>query len=274
MWLLSLAVADFTFSLLLLLPITELALDSHWPFGLLLCKLNYGALMLCLYASIFTLAAISVDRCISVVLPVWSRNHRGPRLAALLSLGVWVAAAALSAPTFTFRQLVSLGNRRGCYTDYLLEGEWPAQTTMDYGDEDDQVMKEWPLSLHDARYRAVSLAGFLLGFLLPFLVITTSYSIIVLRLRWGHLAPSGVKPFKFIAAIILAFLLCWMPYHICSMLDLLLPHGELFPLVLSVVFQLSYILTYFNICINPVLYIFTWQDFRDAAPTSCQLPLG
>uniref|UniRef100_UPI00398E6051 chemerin-like receptor 1 n=1 Tax=Pristiophorus japonicus TaxID=55135 RepID=UPI00398E6051 len=187
-WLLSLAVADFTLSLLLPLSITDLALDKHWPFGRLLCKLHFGVQVLCLYASVWMLAAVSVDRCVSVVLPIWSLPHPQP----------------------------AAGH--------------PAQPG----------------------------------------VIATSYTITVLRLRWGRLAPSGGKSFKFIAPIILAFLLCWAPHHMYSIVDLLLPRGKRLPLALSVVFQLSFSLAYFNICINPVLHIFTWQDFRDLLKKSLQ----
>uniref|UniRef100_UPI00398F3937 chemerin-like receptor 1 isoform X2 n=1 Tax=Pristiophorus japonicus TaxID=55135 RepID=UPI00398F3937 len=269
-WLLSLAVADFTFALLLLLSITYIVLDLHWPFGWLLCKLNSGMQMLCMHVSILTLAAISVDRCISVVLPIWSRNHRGPRLVALLSLGVWMAAAIISAPAFIFRQMVYQGNRTRCFTDYLLEREQAAMNMMDYGDEDSFAVIERMVSLRHAREQAVTLTYFLLGFLLPFLVISASYAVIGLQLRWGRLVPSGGKSFRVMAAIILAFLLCWGPYNILFILALLHSRDELRPLALSVGIQLSSNLAYLNSCINPVLYIFMWQDFRDMLKRSLQ----
>uniref|UniRef100_UPI00398E32FE chemerin-like receptor 1 n=1 Tax=Pristiophorus japonicus TaxID=55135 RepID=UPI00398E32FE len=251
-WLLSLAVADFIFSLLLPLFTANIALDNHWPFGWLLCKLSHGALVLCLYASIFTLAAISLDRCISLVLPVWSRNHRGPRLATLLSLGVWVAAAFFSAPSFAFQRLVPQDNRTMCSGDYLLDGKWSGSP-------------RYP------RYRALTLVRFLSAFLLPFLVIATSYAIIRLQLRRHRLAPSGGKPFRIMAAIILAFLLCWAPYHIVSVLALLLrPQSEMRRSLLVMGVPFSYSLACVSSCINPVLYIFMWQDFRDMLKKSLQ----
>uniref|UniRef100_UPI00398F8CA0 chemerin-like receptor 1 n=1 Tax=Pristiophorus japonicus TaxID=55135 RepID=UPI00398F8CA0 len=250
-WLLSLAVADFTVSLLLPLFITELVLDNHWPFGWLLCKLSYGMVVLCVFVSILTLAAISLDRCVSVVLPVWSRNHRGPRPVALLSLGVWVAAVIGSSPSFAFQKFVSRYNWTRCCTDYMLEGE-QAQ------------------DIKYVRDRVLTLVRFLLGFLLPFLVIATSYTIIWLRLRWGRLVPSYGKSFRVMAAIILAFLLCWAPYHIISILQLLQPQSESQPPVLIVGAPLSYSLAFLNSCINPILYIFMWHDFRDLLKKSFQ----
>uniref|UniRef100_UPI00398F6CB3 chemerin-like receptor 1 n=1 Tax=Pristiophorus japonicus TaxID=55135 RepID=UPI00398F6CB3 len=169
--LLSLAMADFTFSVLLPLSFSELALDSHWSFGWLPCKLNDGALVRCLHVSIFTLATISVDRCVSV-------------------------------------KLVPLDDQTLCCPDYLLKGEWAALNTTDYGGEDCQQVIEWAKNLAYARYRAVAITYFLGGFLLPFLVIAASYTFIGLELRWGRLVPSSGKSFRVMAAVILDFLLC------------------------------------------------------------------
>uniref|UniRef100_UPI00398F14CF chemerin-like receptor 1 n=1 Tax=Pristiophorus japonicus TaxID=55135 RepID=UPI00398F14CF len=268
-WLLSLAVADFTVSLLLPLTITEFALYFRWPFGWLLCKLRFGAVALCLYASIFTLVAISVDRCVSVMLPIWSRTHHGPRLAALLSLGVWMAAAIFSAPSFVFQQIVPQGNWTRCSTEYLVESEREALAAASSGDEDYEAVREQAASLRYARYRAMTLTCFLGGFLLPFLIIAASYAIIGLQLRYGRLVPSGRKPFKVIVTVVLAFLLCWAPYHIISILRLLYAREEWSP-ALIVVIALSYSLAYINSCVNPVLYIFMWQDFRDLLKKSLQ----
>uniref|UniRef100_UPI00398E48A2 chemerin-like receptor 1 n=1 Tax=Pristiophorus japonicus TaxID=55135 RepID=UPI00398E48A2 len=269
-WLLSLAVADFTVSLLLPLFITEFSLDFNWPFGRLLCKLNSGALALCLNASIFILVAISVDRCISVALPIWSRNHRSPRLATQLSLGVWVVAAMFSMLTFVFCDTVSSGNRTMCNHNYLLQSERAALNMTVYGDKEHREVLKQAENLRYARYRAVTLSRFLGAFLLPFLVIAASYAIIGLRLRWDRLAPSRGKLFRVIASVVLAFLLCWAPYHFFSILRLLQLREEPWPLVLSVGVPLSYSLACMNSCINPVLYIFMWQDFRDLLNKSLQ----
>uniref|UniRef100_UPI00398EFFE7 chemerin-like receptor 1 n=1 Tax=Pristiophorus japonicus TaxID=55135 RepID=UPI00398EFFE7 len=268
-WLLSLAVADFTFTLLLPLGIAYIALDLEWHFGWLLCMLYFGVEVICLDASVLTLAAISVDRCVSVVLPIWSQKHRGPRPAALLSLGVWVAATIGSTPAFVFQQFESQGNWSQCSSEYLLEGEWIAVFEAVYKSNNSLAVIERAMSLIYIRDRALTFTRFLLGFIIPVLIIAVSYTIIGLRLRWGRLVPSGGKPFRVMAAIILAFLLCWAPYNICSILRLH-THEEPWPLLLIVGIPLGYSLAFFNSCINPVLYIFMWQDFRDIFKKSLQ----
>ncbi|XP_028435377.1 chemokine-like receptor 1 [Perca flavescens] len=102
-WFLNLAVADFLFTAFLPLSVTYLATDFHCSFGNFMCKLNSTISFLNMFASVYSLVVISVDRCVSVVWPVWTRNHRNVRKASFVSLGVWVLALILSAPHFTFR---------------------------------------------------------------------------------------------------------------------------------------------------------------------------
>ncbi|XP_039474953.1 chemokine-like receptor 1 [Oreochromis aureus] len=74
-WYLNLAVADFIFTAFLPLSVTYLASGFHWPFGKFMCKLNTTISSLNMFASVYILVVISVDRCVSVVWPVWAQNH-------------------------------------------------------------------------------------------------------------------------------------------------------------------------------------------------------
>ncbi|XP_015679851.1 fMet-Leu-Phe receptor-like [Protobothrops mucrosquamatus] len=61
-WFLNLAIADFAFTFFLPLSIAYLALRFHWPFGWFLCKLNSTLAFVNLYASVYLLMIISIDR--------------------------------------------------------------------------------------------------------------------------------------------------------------------------------------------------------------------
>ncbi|XP_067874674.1 chemerin-like receptor 1 [Heterodontus francisci] len=257
-WFLGLAIADFTFALFLPLSATYISLDFHWPFGTLLCKLNSGVGVLTMFASVLTLAAISVDRCVSVVLPVWAQNHRGPRLANLVTVGVWLVSAILSGPTFVYRETGSHGNSTVCFSNYFTEAELAALNGLDDGGGDFEAALERMMS----RFRLLVLTRFLCGFLLPLLVISASYVIIGLRLWRNRLAPSS-KPFRVMVAIILTFLLCWAPYHIFIILELMHPADQPPTLALRLGIPLSTSLASFNSCLNPFLYICMGKDFRD-----------
>ncbi|XP_067831567.1 chemerin-like receptor 1 [Heptranchias perlo] len=265
-WFLGLAVADFIFSLFLPLSFTYVALGFDWPFGTLLCKTNSWVSVLNMLASVFTLAAISLDRLVAVALPVWAQNHRGPGLATLASLAVWFAAALLSSPTLVYRDTIRIANRTICYNNFLPESQHAAETGQG-GEADSDETMEYLESLYSMRYQSVTLARFFCGFLLPLLVIVACYTIIGCRLKHNHLANSA-KPFKVIAAIILTFLLCWAPYHILMLLEFAHPFDQPIPLALRVGIPLSSSLACVNSCLNPILYVCMGRDFRDTVRMS------
>ena len=124
-WYLNLAVADFLFTAFLPLGVTYLALDNHWPFGNFMCRLNALVLSLNMFASVYILVVISVDRCVSVVWPVWAQNHRSVRKASCVSLGVWILALILSAPYFIFRDTTpDNGDNIFCYNNFALSDDY------------------------------------------------------------------------------------------------------------------------------------------------------
>uniref|UniRef100_A0A3B5QU39 Formyl peptide receptor 1 n=1 Tax=Xiphophorus maculatus TaxID=8083 RepID=A0A3B5QU39_XIPMA len=234
-WFLNLAVADFLFTAFLPLSITYQALNFHWPFGRLMCKLNSTVNFLNLYASVYTLVAISVDRLVSVVWPVWAQSHRNVRKASYLSLCVWAFALSLSLPSFVFRDTESYGT---------------------------------VIQLQHFRHRSMTITRVLLGFIIPFSVMLSCYSIIIHRLRNSPtLAKRSGRPFRVISAIIITFFLCWAPFHIMTIVELKRfdpnSQSETLAHVIMVGLPLATCLAYVNSCLNPVLYIFIGQDFRD-----------
>ncbi|GLD71985.1 chemokine-like receptor 1 [Lates japonicus] len=79
-WFLNLAVADFLFTAFLPFTVTSVALDFHWPFGNIMCKLNNTVTYLNMFASVYILVVISVDRCVCVCLwcssRLWAQSEK------------------------------------------------------------------------------------------------------------------------------------------------------------------------------------------------------
>ncbi|XP_061452839.1 chemerin-like receptor 1 [Rhineura floridana] len=250
-WFLNLAIADFVFTFFIPLSVAYIGLGFHWPFGKALCKLNTAVAFLNMFASVFLLTIISMDRCVSVVCPVWAQNYRTPRLASLVSVGVWVAALALSSPYLAFRDTRSSSNEDNttrCYNNFALSDDF----------ESDEAVK-----LEQERHQAMVMTRFVAGFLVPFAIILFCYGIITARLKGSRLTRSS-RPFKIMVAVVLAFFTCWFPYHVFSFLEMsvttVTPWLET---VLVVGIPLASGLAYLNSCLNPFLYVFVGQDFRE-----------
>ncbi|XP_038623913.1 C3a anaphylatoxin chemotactic receptor [Tachyglossus aculeatus] len=103
-WFLHLTAADLLCCLSLPFSLAHLALGGHWPHGQLLCKLVPATIVLNMFASVFLLTVISLDRCLLVTRPVWCQNHRGVRLATAVCGAAWVLAFVLCLPILLYRE--------------------------------------------------------------------------------------------------------------------------------------------------------------------------
>ncbi|XP_047454999.1 chemerin-like receptor 1 [Mugil cephalus] len=253
-WFLNLAVADFLFTAFLPFSVAYLAMDFHWPFGKFMCKLNSTVSFLNMFASVYILVVISVDRYVSVVWPVWAQNHRNVRKASFVSLAVWLLALILSTPYFIFRDTAtSDDNITSCFNNFALSDDSETPSVQQLG---------------DLRHHIMIITRILLGFVIPFTVIVSCYAVIIHRLRRNRtLASQSNRSFKIIAAIIITFFLCWAPYHIFSVIELVrfttTNSSETLHSVAAVGMPIATSLAFLNSCLNPLLYVFMSQNFKN-----------
>ncbi|XP_008430932.1 chemokine-like receptor 1, partial [Poecilia reticulata] len=227
-WFLNLALADFLFTAFLVFTAVSLSQQHHWPFGQLMCKLNNFVSLVNMFASVFFLAAISLDRCVSIWVVVWAQNKRTVRKAQVISAAIWLAAGICSTPYAFFRITSNRGNKTHC--------TYPPETKM----------------------RILNIFRFLMGFLIPFLLILfTSVAIII---RSNHLQRARKRRFhRILFSIIFAFFICWLPFHVLNFIEVSDQH--LYKAV-SIGSTLSVSLGFMNSCLNPILYVFMCDEFQ------------
>ncbi|KAL8219435.1 UNVERIFIED_CONTAM: hypothetical protein K2H54_024579 [Gekko kuhli] len=235
-WFLNLAIADFTFILLLPLSIASLAQNNQWLFGEAMCKINSFITLVNLHASVYFLTIISVDRYISVLFPVWARNHRTLRRASFVALGVWILSLALSSPNLHFRKIQN--GTAWCSKIYSSN------------EAEEKII-----------HHAVVITQFILTFAIPFSVIAVCYGAIILRLRRDRLALSS-KPFKVITAVIAAFFVCWFPYQVFTLLEILAYKDQKLDCAVYYFYPSTFTLALINSCLNPILYVFMGRDVQ------------
>ncbi|XP_044514784.1 chemokine-like receptor 1 isoform X2 [Gracilinanus agilis] len=248
-WFLNLAVADFLFNVFLPIHIVNTAMDYHWVFGKAMCKISHFVVVYNMYTSVFLLTTISLDRCVSVVFPVWSQNHRSIRLASLACAAIWTSAFFLGSPSLIFRDTTMQQGKTVCFNNFSL------LATVSHARHSHPAQD----SVSHTRHVLVTVTRFLCGFFLPVFVITVCYLIIVCKLKRNRLAKSK-KPFKIIVTIIVTFFLCWCPYHTLYLLEL--HHTSVPSSVFSLGLPLATALAISNSCMNPILYVFMGQDFK------------
>ncbi|XP_063068618.1 C3a anaphylatoxin chemotactic receptor [Engraulis encrasicolus] len=238
-WFINLAAADFLCCLSIPFSISDTVLDSRWPYGTAMCKVITPFVILSMFASVFTLALIGLDRLALVVTPVWAQNHRSLGLAWGLCGLAWFLALMLSLPAMVLKAAVTHPYTNVTHCTYAIH-------------EDDELSK--------AIVGRMQMARFLLGFVVPLLVIVSCYTLITLRVRSSSFRAK--RAFKIIVAVVVAFFVCWLPYHA---LGLAREYGQEDEdgEVVFLLDQLSIALAYVNSCLNPLLYVFMGQDFKE-----------
>ncbi|NXL04230.1 C5AR1 protein, partial [Mesembrinibis cayennensis] len=240
-WFLNLSVADLLCCLALPFLAVPLARDHDWPMGRFACKLVPSLTILNMFASVLLLMAISADRCALVTRPVWCQNHRTLGLVRGACVAAWFLAGLLTLPSFIFRdiRLDDIAEKTTCVLSYAAVGRHQHLTEL-----------------------VTAVTRFICGFLVPFVVITACYSLLLARVHSKGFARSQ-KAIKLILVVISSFFACWFPFHVVGLiLASNPPHSSLFkgaleadPIVTGV--------AYVNSCINPIIYIVMGQDFKD-----------
>ncbi|XP_041929997.1 atypical chemokine receptor 3a [Alosa sapidissima] len=255
MYILNLAVADLCVVATLPVWVSSLAQGGHWPFGEAACKLTHLLFSVNLFASIFFLACMSLDRYLSVAhfgdgASSSTSGQRKRLVRRLVCAGAWLLALAASVPDAYFLRAVPHPDATQCYPIYPEESQ-----------------QEW--------MAAVQLSFVVLGFAVPFPVIAVSYALLASALSSPSSSSSSSPPGdherrlsrKVILTYIVVFLVCWAPYHLVLLTDALVLLGSL-PIncamenALYVALHLTQCLSLLHCCVNPVVYSFIHRHYR------------
>ncbi|KAM9307459.1 opioid receptor, delta 1a [Pholidichthys leucotaenia] len=218
-------------------------LMNTWPFGNLLCKLIIAIDYYNMFTSIFTLTMMSVDRYIAVCHPVRALEFRTPVKAKMINILIWVLSSAIGVPIMVMA--VTKVTNNGTTTCML-----------DFPDPDwywDTVTK---------------ICVFIFAFVVPVMVITICYGLMILRLRSVRLL-SGSKEkdrnmrriTRMVLVVVAAFIICWTPIHIFIIVKTMVKIDSKNPFVIAS-WHLCIALGYTNSSLNPVLYAFLDENFK------------
>ncbi|KAM9762494.1 relaxin family peptide receptor 3.2b [Menidia menidia] len=253
-----LAITDLQFVLTLPFWAVDTALDFRWPFGRVMCKIVSSVTTMNMYASVFFLTAMSVARYYSIAsaLKMHSRRAAATR-AKWTSLGIWAVSLLATLPHAIFSTSAQVSDEELCLVRFPDSGNW-----------DPQLL----LGLYQ-------LQKVLLGFLIPLVIITVCYllllRVILTRRVAGAEGPEvqqgrqkrRSRVTRSIVIVVLSFFLCWLPNQALTLWGVfikfdLAPFSKAFYNVQAYAFPLTVCLAHTNSCLNPVLYCLVRQEFR------------
>ncbi|XP_040178029.1 C3a anaphylatoxin chemotactic receptor-like [Rana temporaria] len=224
-WFWNLALADIMCCLCLPFSAVQF-FYSDWLYGPFLCRMLFFILILNIYTSVFTLVAISVDRWILVVHPVWARNHRRIKMAWMICLATWMLSFVMCLPSAIYKRYHTSHNETSCSSE-------------------DHIRKPFYLT------RAI------FGFLIPLIIICICYIHLAFTAQNIRFSEVGRKTIKMTISIIVVFFITWAPYHIMRVAILYTDNR-----VLHILNIVSPPLAMFNSCVNPILYVFMGKNMK------------
>lgn len=232
-----LAVADLL--VVFTLPLWIYSLARSWVFSEVMCKAIVYVIYTNMYASIFLITIMSVERFLAVRYPFASAAWRKKEMLNKILLFVWVASFLLSIPVII--------------TQVLGKPE--------KGEEEQCLYRDYKSDTQEA---VLLLLESLIGFVIPFSILVVCYGCLYSRIKQMSFG-SKRKSTLLIAGVVIVFGLCWIPHHLTNLLSLvyLLQEGSHEETEIeNAMRMISSSLVFVSSTINPVLYVFAARNFR------------
>ncbi|XP_009578073.1 PREDICTED: substance-P receptor-like [Fulmarus glacialis] len=221
------------------------AIHNEWYYGLLYCKFHNFFPIAAVFASIYSMTAIALDRYMAIIHPLQ------PRLSATATkvvIGViWFLAFLLAFPQGYYSVMVELPGRLVCLV------EWPEHSTNMYG-------------------KTYHFCMTILIYFLPLLVIGCAYTVVGITLwaseipgdnsdRYHEQVSAKRKVVKMMIIVVCTFALCWLPYHIYFTLQYFNPEWYLQKFIQQVYLAIMW-LAMSSTMYNPIIYCCLNDRFR------------
>ncbi|XP_049687291.1 substance-P receptor [Accipiter gentilis] len=221
------------------------AIHNEWYYGLLYCKFHNFFPIAAVFASIYSMTAIALDRYMAIIHPLQ------PRLSATATkvvIGIiWLLAFLLAFPQGYYSVMEELPGRLVCLV------EWPEHSTNVYG-------------------KTYHFCMTILIYFLPLLVIGCAYTVVGITLwaseipgdssdRYHEQVSAKRKVVKMMIIVVCTFALCWLPYHIYFTLQYFNPEWYLQKFIQQVYLAVMW-LAMSSTMYNPIIYCCLNDRFR------------
>ncbi|XP_076595374.1 leukotriene B4 receptor 1-like [Chaetodon auriga] len=232
---LHLAAADLL--VLITLPVWIYSLAQSWVFGEASCKALVYIVSVCMFSSIFFINLMSVERFLAICHPFVMMRWKTKSIINRCLVLLWLLALLLGVLSLLAQPVDESEGGEQCFI---------------------------------REFSSVSQAVILLcletlgGFVVPFIILIICYCLVAAQLRKMSF-NSKQKSLALVHAVVIAFTLCWLPYHVINITDLVCilsgtehEHGCVPE---SIVFS-SGALVFISTSVNPVLYAFFARNLR------------
>ncbi|XP_036439946.1 leukotriene B4 receptor 1 [Colossoma macropomum] len=230
---LHLAIADLL--VLVTLPIWIYSLAQSWVFGQATCKAMVYVIHTCMYASVFLITIMSMERFLAVKFPFKMLRWKTSNIMYWTLACAWAMALILGIPAFLARHMEeSADGTQHCHSTEFSS----------------MAVEVFCLCLET-----------LVGFVIPFFILAICYCQVASQLSQIQSRTKQKSAFL-IGSVVTAFALCWLPHHILNIISIAhLLKDHLNGLPDAAVF-ISGALAFISSSVNPILYAFAARNFQ------------
>ncbi|XP_023198326.1 substance-P receptor-like [Xiphophorus maculatus] len=244
-FLLNLAFAEVSMSVFNTVINFVYAVHNEWYFGLIYCRFHNFFPIAAVFASIYSMTAIALDRYMAIIHPLQQRMSS--KETKVVVGVIWVLALFLAFPQYHYSNTYQLPNRMVCYID------WPENTVIDFK-------------------KMYHVCVTILIYFLPLLMMGCAYLAVGLNLwaseipgdssdRYQEQLAAKRKVVKMMIVVVCTFAICWLPFHIYFLLHQFYP--EMFEEVYIQQFYLAIMwLAMSSTMYNPIIYCCLNDRFR------------
>ncbi|XP_015255132.1 PREDICTED: substance-P receptor [Cyprinodon variegatus] len=244
-FLLNLAFAEASMSAFNTVVNFAYAVHNEWYFGLVYCRFHNFFPIAAVFASIYSMTAIALDRYMAIIHPLQQRMSSTETKVVVAV--IWVLALLLAFPQYYYSTTYQMPDRVVCYI------AWPENTTFDFK-------------------KLYHVCVTILIYFLPLLVMGCAYLVVGLNLwaseipgdssdRYKEQLTAKRKVVKMMIVVVCTFAICWLPYHVYFLLHQFFP--ELFEETYIQQFYLAIMwLAMSSTMYNPIIYCCLNDRFR------------
>ncbi|XP_068436033.1 growth hormone secretagogue receptor a [Clinocottus analis] len=274
LYLCSMAVSDLLIFLCMPLDLYRMWRYRPWRFGAALCKLFQFVSESSTYSTILSITALSVERYLAICFPLRAKALVTKRRVRALILILWTVSLCSAGPVFV---MVGVERDGAPPPPGFLSGANESDSSLEAGGD----TRECTMTHYAVESGLMGAMVWLnsVFFFMPVFCLTVLYSLIGRRLwrrdretssssRVAHRDKSNRQTIKMLVVVVLAFVLCWLPFHVGRYVHFrsLDAPSPLLSVLSEYCNLVSVVLFYLSAAINPILYnTMSWKYRRAAA---------